>query len=69
VEVGTMLKTLSYLIADETGSTAVEYGLIAAIVAIAAIMALSALGISLQAMVQTVTDKIDGVVQASGGTN
>lgn len=38
------------LIADESGATAIEYGLIAALVSVAAIAALSTLGGSLSAM-------------------
>ena len=38
---------LSRLLADETGATAIEYGLIAALVSVAAITAMGALGNSL----------------------
>lgn len=38
------------LIADESGATAIEYGLIAALVSVAAITALSSLGGSLNEM-------------------
>ena len=43
----TMTLTLSFFIADDSGATAIEYGLIAALVSIAGITALSSLGGSL----------------------
>ena len=43
-----MLKTLKTFAKDESGATAIEYGLIAALVAIGLIAALTALGGSLQ---------------------
>ncbi len=39
--------TLSFFIADDSGATAIEYGLIAALVSIACIAALISLGASL----------------------
>jgi pilus assembly protein Flp/PilA len=42
-----MFKTLSNFIHDESGATAIEYGLIAALVSVTCIVALSALGKSL----------------------
>ena len=39
-----MTKLLRSLLADEGGATAIEYGLIAALVAVAAIVALGTLG-------------------------
>lgn len=46
----------SSLIADESGATAIEYGLIAALVSVAAIAALSTLGGSLRDMFTHVSD-------------
>jgi pilus assembly protein Flp/PilA len=43
-----MLKTIRNFIDDESGATAIEYGLIAALVSVAAIAALSALGTALE---------------------
>ncbi|NQU56064.1 MAG: Flp family type IVb pilin, partial [Rhodospirillales bacterium] len=40
-------ETLKNLITDESGATAIEYGLIAALVSVAAITALTAMGGSL----------------------
>ncbi len=42
-----MIKTLSTFAKDESGATAIEYGLIAALVAVGLIAALTALGQSL----------------------
>ena len=44
---------------DETGATAMEYGLIAALVAVAGIVALDALGSSVSAMFDAVKSKLD----------
>ena len=43
---------------DESGATAIEYGLIAALVSVAAIGALTALGGSLQTMFTAVSDSL-----------
>ena len=45
-----MLKTLKTFVKDESGATAIEYGLIAALVAVGLIAALTALGKSLSAI-------------------
>ncbi len=42
----------------ESGATAIEYGLIAALVSVAAIGALTAMGGSLNTMFQTVSDAL-----------
>ena len=44
---------------DESGATAIEYGLIAALVAIACIVALEAMGTSLSGMFDGVKGKLD----------
>ncbi|KPF82002.1 Flp family type IVb pilin [Novosphingobium sp. AAP93] len=41
------MKQIRLILADETGATAIEYGLIAALIAVAAITAMGALGNSL----------------------
>lgn len=61
-----MIKTIRNLIADESGATAIEYGLIAALVSVAGIVALEAMGTSLSAMFTSVASKLDGAVSASG---
>jgi pilus assembly protein Flp/PilA len=59
-----MLTNLRNLIADESGATAIEYGLIAALVSVAAIGALQAMGTSLMSIFTTVCDKLSGAVTA-----
>ncbi len=46
------------LIRDEQGATAIEYGLIAALIAVAAIGAMSALGTTLSDTFQEVNDEM-----------
>lgn len=60
-----MLKTFRSLIDDESGATAIEYGLIAALVSVAGIFALQAMGSSLSTMFGTVSSQLDGAVQSS----
>jgi len=62
------LKTFRSLIADESGATAIEYGLIAALVSVAGILALQAMGESLSEMFGTVSSKLNDAVTKSGGT-
>lgn len=45
---------------DESGATAIEYGLIAALVAVAAIVGMTALGSSLNSIFTNVSTKLDG---------
>ncbi len=52
-----MLKNLQSFCSDESGATAIEYGLIAALVSVAAISALTAMGNSLDTMFTTVANK------------
>jgi len=49
------IETLKNLINDESGATAIEYGLIAALVSVAAITALTAMGGSLTTMFTAVS--------------
>ncbi len=57
-----MTKVLAFL-NDESGATAIEYGLIAALVSVAAIGALTTMGSSLSAVFGTVSDKLDAATQ------
>ena len=59
-----LVKTLHRLFKDESGATAIEYGLIAALVSVAAIGALTAMGGSLDTMFQAVSTALD---TATGG--
>lgn len=52
------------LLNDESGATAIEYGLIAGLVSVAIIVALTALGGSLDAIFSQIADAIDS---AAGG--
>ncbi len=60
-----MLTILTRFLTDESGATAIEYGLIAALVSVAAIGALTALGGSLNTMFQTVSSAV--ATATSGG--
>lgn len=61
-----MLNTFIAFISNESGATAIEYGLIAALVSIAAITALQSLGTSLSGLFTSVSTTIDGVTAGSG---
>ncbi len=63
-----MFKTIRNVLADETGATAIEYGLIAALVSVAGIVALEAMGTSLTAMFETVSASLDTAVGTGTGT-
>ncbi len=56
------LNTLKNIIKDESGATAIEYGLIAALVSVAAIVALQAMGVSLNSMFLAVSGHLDNAV-------
>lgn len=60
-----MINVIRKLIKDESGATAIEYGLIAALVSVAAVAALTTLGESLQTMFGMVSTTLDDAV-ASG---
>jgi pilus assembly protein Flp/PilA len=46
------------LLKDEAGATAIEYGLIAALISVAGITAFSAVGTKMSAMMTTVSGKL-----------
>jgi pilus assembly protein Flp/PilA len=48
------------LIKDENGATAIEYGLIAALISVAAIVAFTAVGSNIGSVMNTVSDKMAG---------
>ena len=56
-----MTKFISKFVRDESGATAIEYGLIAALIAVVIISAVTALG-------TTITGKFTEIVTAMGGT-
>ena len=55
-----MIQYLRNFVSDETGATAIEYGLIAAGIAVAIIAAVGLLGDSLAAMFTEVGGELDG---------
>jgi len=62
-----LIDTLRALVRDESGATAIEYGLIAALVSVAAIAALSAMGSSLVQIFGVVaTELSSAAAQAQG---
>lgn len=61
-----LIANLRSLIADDSGATAIEYGLIAALVSVAAIGALTSMGGSLSDMFGTVSEKLGCAVDSTG---
>lgn len=57
-----MQHTFKLFVSDESGATAIEYGLIAALVSVAAIGALQAMGGSLDTMFTSVSDTLDAAI-------
>ena len=60
-----MFGTVKAFIKDESGATAIEYGLIAALVSVAAIAALTSLGGSLRTMFTNVGAALDSAQPAT----
>ena len=52
------MKFINKLIRDEAGATAIEYGLIAALIAVAAIAAMTSLGQNLKTTFSTVSSAL-----------
>lgn len=52
---------------DEEGATAIEYGLIAALIAVAAIVGMEAIGGSLTDIFNTISEKLGGGTGSTGG--
>ena len=61
-----MITTIRTFVTDESGATAIEYGLIAALISVAAIVAMGSMGDSLQVLFDSVASDIDG---AAGGSS
>ncbi len=57
-----MFTIVKYLMKDESGATAIEYGLIAALVSVAGVVALTNMGTSLQNMFTAVSTTLNGAV-------
>lgn len=60
-----MINTIRKFIDDESGATAIEYGLIAALVSVAAIAALSALGSALDDIFTVAKDELEEAAEAA----
>lgn len=60
-----MFKLFRRLLTDETGATAIEYGLIAALISVAAIVAMQTLGGSLSDMFDFIAGKLDEAATGS----
>ena len=58
--VGKTARTLTRLLRDERGSTAIEYGLMAALIAVAAIQALASLGAELSLTFGSAAEAMSG---------
>jgi pilus assembly protein Flp/PilA len=52
------MKTIRNILGNKKGATAIEYGLIAALIAVAAITAMSSLGTNLSGTFNTVSTKL-----------
>ena len=61
-----MRSTFNRLMKDESGATMIEYGLIAALISVAAILALTAMGGSLRTMFNTVSTALNTAVGGGG---
>jgi pilus assembly protein Flp/PilA len=60
-----MIDTIKNFLNDESGATAIEYGLIAALVSVAAITALGSLGDSLGTMFNSVATELSDAVNGN----
>jgi len=60
-----MFATIKSFVADESGATAIEYGLIAALVSVAAIAALRGMGNSLSNLFGVVSGELTSAVNSA----
>jgi pilus assembly protein Flp/PilA len=60
-----MVSVIKRFVQDESGATAIEYGLIAALVSVAAIAALQSLGTSLNSMFSRVSSTLDSAINTT----
>ena len=58
------MKFINKLFRDESGATAIEYGLIAALIAVAAITAFTAVGTSLDGTFNGISTKLNSAIAA-----
>lgn len=64
-----MMKLLRKLRRDEEGATAIEYGLIAALISVAAIIAMQTIGESLSSLFSGVSGKLTEYTPATGSAS
>jgi|SwirhirootsSR1_FD_contig_31_3942410_length_248_multi_2_in_0_out_0_1 pilus assembly protein Flp/PilA len=64
-----MTKLVSRFLKDESGATAIEYGLIAALISVALITGAGTLGSKLNTVFSGLGNKMNNAVTATGGTN
>jgi pilus assembly protein Flp/PilA len=57
------MSTFRRFVQDDSGATAIEYGLIAALVSVAIIVALGTLGNNLNTTFSTVAEELEGVAE------
>ena len=62
-----MLTKFNRFLDDESGATAIEYGLIAALVSVAAITALTLMGNALKNIFNVVKDALNTAATSAGG--
>ena len=62
-----MTKFVTRFLKDESGATAIEYGLIAALIAVVLVGALNAVGGSLKGAFETISNEVGGAT-GGGGT-
>ena len=62
------MNTVARFVNDESGATAIEYGLIAALIAVGIIVAATALGGSLADLFTGISSKLDSVDPMATGT-
>ncbi len=60
------IKSIKTFLKDDSGATAIEYGLIAALVSVAGITALTAMGGGLQTMFNAVATELTNAVSGTG---
>jgi pilus assembly protein Flp/PilA len=63
------MRFLTKLLKDESGATAIEYGLIAALVSVAAITALTQMGSSLTSIFEVVSGKLNEAATSAQTTS
>lgn len=59
-----IIEKIAWFVEDQGGVTAIEYGLIAALIAIGIVAALTTVGTDLKTVFTTVADDLDSIVAA-----